>query len=71
MLESGQQMFVNRNLRETGTTPRIEIGLESLPLEMRIGEFVVTIGELETLDKDFETLGQRWLPRPNPGERSL
>jgi len=71
VLESGQQMFVNRNLRETGTTPRIEIGLESLPLEMRIGEFVVAVGKLETFDKDLETLGQRQVAGPHPGQRGL
>ncbi len=71
VLEGSQEVFVDRHFWEIGLAPLVEIFLETPPLNGRVGEFVVAVGEFDPLDKDLEAFCNRWVALPDLRKRCL
>ena len=61
VVQGVEQPSVDGDHRQTGHLPAFEIGLESPLLFLGIGELVVSVGELDTIDPGLEPLGHRRL----------
>ena len=71
MLQSRQKSLVDPRQVEAGSATIRKVPLEAAPLFIGVGEFVKSIGQLETLDKDFDAFGERRVVVTNPGEGRL
>ena len=71
VIHGGEQAVVHGNFREFSVLSGRQIGLEPMALLGRVGEFVVTVGELDPVDPGFESLGHGGCSGSDLRERSL